>query len=165
MDFINEDFNKNITEHCAICMHRMNNNTVTLDCKHEFCADCIKQLQCSNLQQKCPLCRSTLTIENNDYKIINSKERVAVKKYSNYNNNNKKEPQTFYIHFDDIKTCKKFMKHNKNVGTNCCGGKGCIIYNVANQKEISEIKTAFLERNNNITNYNIRCNIMPFLYR
>ena len=163
MDFINEDFNKNINEHCAICMNIMNNNTVTLDCKHEFCADCIKQLQCSNLQQKCPLCRSTLTIENNDYKIISSNERVALKKVSNYNNKNKKEEKTFYIHFDDIKTCKKFMKYNKNVGTNCCGGKGCIIYNVANQKEISEIKTAFLERN--ITNYNTRCNILSFLYR
>ena len=162
MDFINEDFNKNINEHCAICMNIMNNNTVTLDCKHEFCADCIKQLQCSNLQQKCPLCRSTLTIENDDYKIISSKERVALKKVSNYNNKNKKEEKTFYIHFDDIKTCKKFMKYNKNVGTKCCGGKGCIIYNVANQKEISEIKTAFIERNNNITNYNNRCNIMSF---
>ena len=163
MDFINEDLNKNINEHCAICMNIMNNNTVTLDCKHEFCADCIKQLQCSNLQQKCPLCRTTLTIENNDYKIISSNERVALKKVSNYNNKNKKEEKTFYIHFDDIKTCKKFMKYNKNVGTNCCGGKGCIIYNVANQKEISEIKTAFLERN--ITNYNTRCNILSFLYR
>ena len=165
MDFINEDFNKNINEHCAICMNIMNNNTVTLDCKHEFCADCIKQLQCSNLQQKCPLCRSTLTIENNDYKIISSNERVALKKVSNYNNKNKKEEKTFYIHFDDIKTCKKFMKYNKNVGTNCCGGKGCIIYNVANQKEISEIKTAFIERNNNITNYNITRNIISCLYR
>ena len=57
------------------------------------------------------------------------------------------------------------MKHHKNVGTNCCGGKGCIIYNVANQKEVSEIKKAFLERNNNITNYNIRCNKISFLYR
>ena len=164
MDFINEEYNVNVNEHCAICMHKMNNNTVTLDCKHEFCADCIKQLQSSNLQQKCPLCRAALSIENNDYKIINSNKSINLKD-NKYNNKTKNEPKTFYIHFDDIKTCKKFMKYNKNVGTNCCGGKGCIIYNVANQKEISEIKTAFLERNNNNTNYNTRCNIMPFLYR
>ncbi len=125
----------NDTDNCTICMNSMDHNFYELKCNHIFCKDCINQLKKSDLQQKCPLCRGPLICNNKNEYIIDFEE----------NNINNKKNNNKYIHFDDAKTCKKFMRKYKNVGASCCSGKGCVILGVSDTHEIKKIKQAFLK--------------------
>ena len=50
-----------------------------------------------------------------------------------------------FIHFDTIDECDKFKKwYTGNIGQLCCYGRGCHLYNVADDKHVEIIRTQFL---------------------
>jgi len=56
------DESKNNDTECPVCMCEFN-NTVTTKCQHSFCFDCLEQWKV--VSNTCPLCRVSLSDENN----------------------------------------------------------------------------------------------------
>ena len=67
-------------EECNICYEKQSKcNFINLNCNHNFCKDCIKQLITINIEKNkcCPFCRGKISkIETNTYKI--QKEFVKI---------------------------------------------------------------------------------------
>lgn len=149
--FFTIDINKT-HENCPICLENINinNNSITLECQHRYCKTCIDNLFSSKLNNKCPLCRSSIELNkciinennstNNDY--ISKKFNTINK----YNSN--------FIHFKTKNLCDKFLKKARcklTIQHVCCSGTGCKINNLTSQ-QIMKLKKNFLE--NNTINYN-----------
>ena len=149
--FFTIDINKT-HENCPICLENINinNNSITLECQHRYCKTCIDNLFSSKLNNKCPLCRSSIELNkciinennstNNDY--ISKKFNTINK----YNSN--------FIHFKTKNLCDKFLRKARRKLTIehvCCSGTGCKINNLTTQ-QIMKLKKNFLENNN--INYN-----------
>jgi len=149
--FFTIDINKT-HENCPICLENINinNNSITLECQHRYCKTCIDNLFSSKLNNKCPLCRSSIELNkciinennstNNDY--ISKKFNTINK----YNSN--------FIHFETKNLCNKFLRKARRKLTIehvCCSGTGCKINNLTTQ-QIMKLKKNFLE--NNTINYN-----------
>jgi|TARA_B110000858_G_scaffold189038_1_gene235325 hypothetical protein len=149
--FFTIDINKT-HENCPICLENINinNNSITLECQHRYCKTCIDNLFSSKLNNKCPLCRSSIELNkciinennstNNDY--ISKKFNTINK----YNSN--------FIHFKTKNLCDKFLRKARRKLTIehvCCSGTGCKINNLTTQ-QIMKLKKNFLE--NNTINYN-----------
>lgn len=149
--FFTIDINKT-HENCPICLENINinNNSITLECQHRYCKTCIDNLFSSKLNNKCPLCRSSIELNkciinennttNNDY--ISKKFNTINK----YNSN--------FIHFKTKNLCDKFLRKARckfTIEHVCCSGTGCKINNLTSQ-QIMKLKKNFLE--NNTINYN-----------
>lgn len=149
--FFTIDINKT-HENCPICLENINinNNSITLECQHRYCKTCIDNLFSSKLNNKCPLCRSSIELNkciinennttNNDY--ISKKFNTINK----YNSN--------FIHFKTKNLCDKFLRKARckfTIENVCCSGTGCKINNLTSQ-QIMKLKKNFLE--NNTINYN-----------
>jgi hypothetical protein len=149
--FFTIDINKT-HENCPICLENINinNNSITLECQHRYCKTCIDNLFSSKLNNKCPLCRSSIELNkciinennstNNDY--ISKKFNTINK----YNSN--------FIHFKTKNLCDKFLRKARcklTIQHVCCSGTGCKINNLTSQ-QIMKLKKNFLE--NNTINYN-----------
>ena len=103
--FFTIDINKT-HENCPICLENINinNNSITLECQHRYCKTCIDNLFSSKLNNKCPLCRSSIELNkciinennttNNDY--ISKKFNNNIKLY---NNNTINKYNSNFIHF------------------------------------------------------------------
>ena len=178
--FINIDNIKH-DEICAICLENINikNNSITLDCQHNYCKDCIDNLFSSKLYNKCPLCRKTIdlnkctineniednNIEDNNNNIednfiednfIENKniKNKNIKNKNIKNKNIKNNNSSNFIHFETKNICNKFLRKAKYkliIEHSCCGGKGCKISNLT-KEQITSLKKNFLE--NNIINNN-----------
>ena len=166
--FINIDYNKH-DQVCPICLENINikNNSITLDCQHNYCKDCIDNLFSSKLYNKCPLCRKTIDLnkcmineniedynnENNNIEDIFIEDK-NIKNNNIKNNNIKNNNSSNFIHFETKNICNKFLRKAKNkliIEHSCCGGKGCKISNLT-KEQITSLKKNFLE--NNTINYN-----------
>lgn len=61
---IHDDFKVSHLQECAVCFDTdvHVNNVVRLQCKHQFCADCvIHTIKSTALRNCCPLCRASIT--------------------------------------------------------------------------------------------------------
>ena len=142
--FLTIDINKN----CPICLENINinNNSITLECRHRYCNTCIDNLFSSKLNNKCPLCRCSIELNKcviNNNKILNNSINNSI------NNSN-----GGFIHFETKTICNKFVRkasYKMTIEYVCCGGKGCKITNLTSQ-QVTKLKKNFLE--NNTINYN-----------
>ena len=143
--FFTIDINKT-HENCPICLENINinNNSITLECQHRYCKTCIDNLFSSKLNNKCPLCRSSIELNkciinennstNNDY--ISKKFNTINK----YNSN--------FIHFKTKNLCDKFLRKARcklTIQHVCCSGTGCKINNLTSQ-QIMKLKKKFFRK-------------------
>lgn len=164
--FFTIDININKThENCPICLENINinNNSITLECQHRYCKTCIDNLFSSKLNNKCPLCRSSIELnkciinENNTTNNTTNNDYIS-KKFNNniklYNNNTINKYNSNFIHFKTKNLCDKFLRKARckfTIEHVCCSGTGCKINNLTTQ-QIMKLKKNFLE--NNTINYN-----------
>ena len=157
--FLTIDNNKT-HENCPICLENINikNNSITLECQHRYCKTCIDNLFSSKLNNKCPLCRSSIELNkciiNENNSTNNSTNNITNNDYISKKFNTINKYNSNFIHFKTKNLCDKFLRKARckfTIEHVCCSGTGCKINNLTSQ-QIMKLKKNFLE--NNTINYN-----------
>ena len=51
-----------------------------------------------------------------------------------------------FIHFESVELCNKFKEwYSGSIGHTCCDGKGCLVIDASNNKQIHEIQNDFVK--------------------
>jgi len=151
---------------CAVCLETINKHSVTLECAHRYCKDCIDTLISSALNNNCPMCRVTIDINKCIYsdttysdstysdttcsdstlteneKFLKAMEYIKTSGEYNLHKN--------YIHFDTKSLCDEFIKKAKkqriSIGKRCCDGTGCKLNNLTIE-QVKKLKKNYSESN------------------